>query len=61
LAPIAEMGKKVRRPRLREFLHKVCISQNLSKNKCTYPMTKTQRKSNNIEDPRIAKEWKKIK
>jgi hypothetical protein len=57
LAPIAEMGKKLRRLILREFLHKVCISQNLSKNKCTYPMTKTQRKSNNIEDPRIAKGW----
>jgi hypothetical protein len=51
------MGEKLRRPILREFLHKVCISQNLCKNKCTYPMIKTWRKSNNIEDPRIAKGW----
>jgi hypothetical protein len=27
------------------------------KNKCTYPMTNTWRKSNNIKDPRIAKWW----
>jgi hypothetical protein len=31
LAPIAEMGEKLRRPILWEFLHKVCISQYLSK------------------------------
>jgi len=38
----------------REFLHKVCISHNVSGIKCTYPMMNTRRKSNYIEDPKIA-------
>ena len=38
------------------FLHKVCISQNMSGMKYTYPtMINRWRKTNYIEDPKIAK------
>jgi hypothetical protein len=55
LASIAKMGEKLRKPIYYVFLHKVCISQNMSAMKYTYPMINSWRKTNYIEDPKIAK------
>ena len=50
--------KKLRRPIWWEFLHKLCISHNVSEIKCTYRMTNIRRESNYNEDQRLQKDSK---